>query len=104
GDDEQAARQRALAAAKRAGAGVRAGSESRADPIRAGVALHVGNVTYGNIGAQRRLDFTVIGAAVNEVCRVEPLCKELGCSLLMTGPFARQVPGEGLVPLGSRSP
>lgn len=38
----------------------------------------IGDALYGNIGARDRLDFTVIGAAVNEACRVESLCKELG--------------------------
>jgi adenylate cyclase len=54
-----------------------------------GVALHVGAVTYGNIGGTGRLDFTVIGKAVNEVTRVESLCKTLGCRLLLTDAFAR---------------
>lgn len=52
------------------------------------VALHLGDVFYGNIGAASRLDFTVIGPAVNEACRIETLCKELGRPLLMSAPFA----------------
>lgn len=52
------------------------------------VALHVGRVMYGNVGSPRRLDFTVIGPAVNEVSRIEPLCKVLGRRLLMSGRFA----------------
>ncbi len=71
--DEAAACRRALAAAKGAILGIRRWNEARAEPIGVGVAYHFGDVTYGNVGAQRRLDFTVIGAAVNEVCRVELL-------------------------------
>ncbi len=40
--------------------------------------MHLGDVVYGNIGAADRLDFTVIGAAVNEAARIEGLCRSLG--------------------------
>lgn len=56
-------------------------------PARVSIALHVGEVMFGNIGAQDRLDFTAIGAAVNEVTRVEALSKELSAPLLMTRRF-----------------
>jgi len=52
------------------------------------IALHVGTVQYGNVGTDTRLDFTVIGPAVNEAARIEVLCKELGQSLLMSEAFA----------------
>ncbi len=52
------------------------------------VALHVGTVQYGNVGAEQRLDFTVIGPAVNEASRIQALCKELGPSLLVSEAFA----------------
>ena len=55
--------------------------------IEFGVALHIGTVMFGNIGTENRLDFTVIGRAVNEVCRVEAMCKELGRELLVTQSF-----------------
>ena len=42
------------------------------------VALHLGEVLYGNVGAVDRLDFTVIGPAVNEAARIEALCEPLG--------------------------
>jgi len=53
-----------------------------------GIALHVGTVQYGNVGAEARLDFTVIGPAVNEAARIEALCKELGHPLLVSQAFA----------------
>jgi adenylate cyclase len=53
--------------------------------------LHIGEVAYGNIGGRDRLDFTVIGAAVNVANRVQELCKTLGRSLLLTADFARHV-------------
>jgi adenylate cyclase len=52
------------------------------------IALHVGTVQYGNVGTDARLDFTVIGPAVNEAARIELLCKELGHPLLMSQAFA----------------
>lgn len=78
-----------------------------ADPARPklqiGVGLHVGDVLYGNIGGRGRLDFTVIGSAVNEVCRVEALCKVVGCPLLMTDAFARSLGRSDLVSLGAHT-
>jgi adenylate cyclase len=47
------------------------------------LALHLGEVLYGNIGAADRLDFTVIGPAVNEAARIEALCEPLGCKVLV---------------------
>jgi adenylate cyclase len=87
--------ERALAAAEES---LRVVADLR--PLSIGVGLHLGEVMYGNIGARERLDFTVIGAAVNEVCRVESLCKELSVPLLMTGRFAEQLAHQGCVPLG----
>ena len=63
------------------------------------VSLHVGDVFYGNIGAADRLDFTVIGPAVNLVARVDQLSKTLKRRILMTADFAR-VCGEKLESLG----
>jgi adenylate cyclase len=53
------------------------------------IALHVGELMYGNFGAVDRLDFTAIGPAVNEVARLEKLCEPLGRKLLMSERFAR---------------
>lgn len=52
------------------------------------VALHLGEVFYGNIGAASRLEFTVIGPAVNEASRIESLCDQLERDLLMSKSFA----------------
>jgi adenylate cyclase len=58
--------------------------------LHAGIALHHGYVSYGNIGSGRRLDFTVIGAAVNLVSRIQALCDSEGRpQLLMSAACAR---------------
>lgn len=59
--------------------------------IRFGVALHVGEVVYGNVGAPDRLDFTVMGAAVNRTARLEDLTKALGVPLLLSSEFASMI-------------
>ncbi len=58
------------------------------------LALHLGEVLYGNVGAVDRLDFTVIGPAVNEVARIETLCEPLGRKVLVSAELAAAV-GEG---------
>ncbi|MGE0119779.1 MAG: adenylate/guanylate cyclase domain-containing protein [Dongiaceae bacterium] len=67
--------------------------------LEVGIALHAGAVTYGNIGAPDRLDFTVIGTAVNFVTRLEGLCGQLGRPLLASARFASPC-GSKLVPIG----
>ena len=69
-------------------------------PLAMGLALHAGEVFFGNVGAPNRLDFTVIGPAVNTAARVESLTKELGRSLLVTQPVADLLKGN-LEPLGA---
>ena len=59
-----------------------------------GTGLHCGNITYGNVGTTKRLDFTVIGSAVNEAARIEDMCKALGEPVLTSTVFAQSVPGE----------
>jgi adenylate cyclase len=63
------------------------------------VALHVGTAIYGNIGAADRLDFTVIGPAVNLVSRIEAVGKTLDVPIIVSDDFARSY-GEPLRPLG----
>jgi adenylate cyclase len=58
-----------------------------------GISLHVGQVIYGNVGVPERLQFTLVGSAVNEVVRVQDLTKSLGHPLLATGPFAQAAAG-----------
>jgi adenylate cyclase len=65
------------------------GSSITARYLKAGFALHYGEVSYGNIGAGDRLDFTVIGPDVNLTSRIERLCRELDRNLLMSEDFAR---------------
>lgn len=51
------------------------------------IALHRGEVLYGNVGTAARLDFTVIGPAVNEAARMESLCERLQTHLLLSQAF-----------------
>jgi adenylate cyclase len=66
------------------------------------LALHLGEVLYGNVGATDRLDFTVIGPAVNEVARMEALCEPLGRAVLVSAEFVAGIAGgdSRLEPLG----
>ncbi|WP_191060252.1 adenylate/guanylate cyclase domain-containing protein [Geminicoccus harenae] len=95
---------RALAAAREAyrnleeiGAMRRAGGS---EPLGYGLGLHLGQVIYGNIGTENRLDFTVIGPAVNEAARMERLSRTLGRHVVISDVFAAAAEGEELIPLG----
>jgi adenylate cyclase len=57
-------------------------------PLNYGIGVHVGDVMYGNIGSTTRLDFTVIGPAVNMASRLEALTKQLGKPVLLSQAFA----------------
>ena len=105
--DERAAAAAALAAAEGA---LQAIDRLNADPqvlahvagwrpLRTGIALHDGEVFFGNVGAPERLDFTVIGRAVNAASRVEALSKSLARAILVTEPVARLL-DRPLEPLG----
>jgi len=63
-------------------------AETGRAPLNYGIGVHVGDVMYGNIGSQTRLDFTVIGPAVNMASRLETLTKQLGRPVLLSGAFA----------------
>ena len=87
--------------AERAIAALNAERQARGDPIiRYGLALHTGEVLYGNIGGPTRLDFTVIGPAVNVAARVQGLCEPLGRRVLLSGAFAALVETQTVVSLG----
>jgi adenylate cyclase len=87
--DALAAAQSALAA----NAAINGRREAAGEPMLAlDVALHLGEVMYGNVGSARRLDFTVIGPAVNEASRIEALCEPLGCHVVTSAAFASACP------------
>jgi adenylate cyclase len=102
GSDAKAVARGALAAANEAFAalddwnGLRA--KEGASPLAFGLALHIGDVGYGNIGSAGRLDFTCIGSAVNVAARVEGLASKLGRRLLLTRAMAEvlEVPTRSL--------
>jgi adenylate cyclase len=50
--------------------------------------LHVGKVFYGNVGSRERLDFTVLGPAVNEASRIAAMCRSVDQPVLMSAAFA----------------
>ena len=56
-----------------------------------GLALHVGTVSYGNIGTDDRLDFTVVGPAVNEASRIQDLCRPLQREILISQAFKEMI-------------
>ena len=65
--------------------------------------LHIGEVFYGNIGSEDRLDFTVVGPAVNEVARIASMCRSVDRNVLLSSDFATNTPPaerQGLVSVG----
>ncbi|MGH6900901.1 MAG: adenylate/guanylate cyclase domain-containing protein [Geminicoccaceae bacterium] len=102
--DPAAACQGALAAAGNARATLAQTNAERAESgeprLRYGLALHSGDVLYGNIGSAGRLDFTTIGPAVNLTARLETLARDLGRDLVASAAFARHCP-EALTSLGA---
>ena len=68
--------------------------------VRFGLALHIGEVMFGNIGASRRLDFTVIGPAVNHTARLEKLCSPRDRSVLLSSAIAELLPAGDCESLG----
>lgn len=71
--------------------------------LRFGLALHFGEVMFGNIGASRRLDFTVIGPAVNHAARLEKLCSSLERTVLVSAAMATLLPRTEIEPLGEHA-
>jgi len=93
---------RAAQAARAAAERVALADAARPDlpALQYGIGLHVGDVTWGNIGIPQRLQFTVIGSAANEASRIEGMTKELGERVLVSSDFAGHYPGK-LVAKGS---
>jgi class 3 adenylate cyclase len=91
---------RAIAAAKAGMAHLDAARGEQGLPsLPFGMALHLGEMLWGNIGAADRLDFTAIGSAVNLVARLEGLCRPLDRSVLISGAVADETT-VALIPLG----
>jgi adenylate cyclase len=63
-------------------------NEAGRAPLNFGIGVHVGDVMYGNIGSNARLDFTVIGPAVNMASRLETLTKQVGKKVILSQAFA----------------
>lgn len=95
---EEGACAAALAAAREARSRVDALNQRRASkgepPLEFGLALHVGDVMYGNLGVPQRMQFTVIGAAANEAARLAGMCKDLKRWVLVSSAFPRCFPGQ----------
>jgi adenylate cyclase len=89
-DEASAARRAVQAAAASIEAFARA-SPALTHGLKVGVSVNLGEVMYGNIGARERLDFTVIGPAVNEAARMEALCKPLQVPLVLSETVARHL-------------
>ncbi|MGI0117583.1 adenylate/guanylate cyclase domain-containing protein [Zooshikella sp. RANM57] len=83
----------ALVAVKEADRQVTALNQARKQvnlsPINYGIALHIGEVHYGNIGTATRVEFTVVGKAANEAAKIESLCKVLNKKVLISESFTQ---------------
>lgn len=90
-DDMAAARRAALRAENQFRKNIEVLNERRSSEGRpitsAYVALHVGEVFYGNIGSEERLDFTVVGPTVNEVSRIASMCRSVEREFLVSSAF-----------------
>ncbi len=71
--------------------------------VRFGLALHIGEVMFGNIGASNRLDFTVIGPAVNHAARLEKVCSQIDKPVVLSAAIASLLPEDLTVPLGKHA-
>lgn len=79
----------AIAAQHRSQALFRSRTEAGEPVSRCFIGLHVGEVLYGNVGSRDRLDFTVLGPAVNEASRIERLCRSLEQPVIVSEAFAQ---------------
>jgi adenylate cyclase len=99
GEDMAVARRAALAAEHRFRLNMAELNERRAKEGRpvttAYVGLHIGEVFYGNIGSEDRLDFTVVGPAVNEVSRIASMCNSIDREFLASSEFCKGLDAAG---------
>jgi adenylate cyclase len=99
GEDMAVARRAALAAEHTFRLNMAELNERRANEGRpvttAYVGLHIGEVFYGNIGSQDRLDFTVVGPAVNEVSRIASMCNSIDREFLASSEFCKGLDATG---------
>jgi len=99
GEDMAVARRAALSAEHRFRLNIRLLNQRRAGEARpvttAYVGLHVGEVFYGNIGSEERLDFTVVGPAVNEVSRIASMCNSIDREFLASSEFCKGLDATG---------
>jgi adenylate cyclase len=95
-DDPTAACRAALGAEASLRRGVHALNARRASDGRpvthVYLGLHIGDVFYGNIGSVDRLDFTVVGPAVNEVSRIAAMCRSADRAVLLSADFVAATP------------
>jgi adenylate cyclase len=106
GDAAETARRAARAAASVSDAMLvlnRIRSAAGEPTVRFGLALHIGEVMFGNIGASQRLDFTVIGPAVNHAARLEKLCSALDRPVILSSAMASLLTEGELQPLGKHA-
>jgi len=103
-EDAREVCERALRAAEQALTALEGQNQARpGEPeLNVGIALHLGEVMYGNIGSRERLDFTVISSSVNETSRLEGLCKALGTRLTLSETFVNVISRTDLVDLGDQ--
>ncbi|MDH3742191.1 MAG: adenylate/guanylate cyclase domain-containing protein, partial [Hyphomicrobiales bacterium] len=105
-DDDSACCSRAIAAADELIATMATiNNRRRAENLvftKFSLALHLGDLMYGNIGAQDRLDFTVIGPAVNMAARIQAMCRPLEQDLIISSAVAGSAMREHkrIVPIG----
>ncbi|HLZ05947.1 MAG TPA: adenylate/guanylate cyclase domain-containing protein [Bradyrhizobium sp.] len=99
GEDMAVARRAALSAEHSFRLNIKALNERRTQDDRpvttAYVGLHVGEVFYGNIGSEDRLDFTVVGPAVNEVSRIASMCNSIDREFLASSEFSKGLDAAG---------
>ncbi len=102
--DQRAETATRAAPAAAAGAAIAKLNDQRHDrdeqPLRFGLALHIGEVMFGNIGASSRLDFTVIGPAVNYAARLEKVCAASGGSIVLSRELASLLPPDATTLIG----